>query len=105
MTFGDDMRIDGRVYRGATAGTSDSQPFIVNDNMEVAGTLTVGGNNVPKKTVLSGSLDRAAAGDETIVYDYSADCIEEYPEAVAKYVYHYRKILIRCKCVSAPKEL
>jgi len=42
VTFGDNVRIDGRVYRGATAGTSDSQPFIVNDNMEVTGSLTVG---------------------------------------------------------------
>jgi len=42
VTFGDNVRIDGRVYRGATAGTSDTLPFIVNDNMEVVGTLTVG---------------------------------------------------------------
>jgi len=42
VTFGDNVRIDGRVYRGATAGTGDTLPFIVNDNMEVAGTLTVG---------------------------------------------------------------
>ncbi|MBU2229029.1 hypothetical protein KJ810_01325 [Patescibacteria group bacterium] len=42
VTFGDNVRIDGRVYRGATAGTSDSMPFIVNDNMEIAGTLAVG---------------------------------------------------------------
>ena len=34
LTLGDDVRIDGRVYRGATAGTSvgDSMPFIINDN-------------------------------------------------------------------------
>jgi hypothetical protein len=43
VTFGDNVRIDGRVYRGAIAGTSDSLPFIVNDNMKVVGTLTVGG--------------------------------------------------------------
>lgn len=43
VTFGDNVRIDGRVYRGATAGTSDTLPFIVNDNMEVAGTLAVTG--------------------------------------------------------------
>jgi len=42
VTFGDNVRIDGRVYRGANAGTSDSQPFIVNDNMQVVGSLTVG---------------------------------------------------------------
>ncbi|MFA6553284.1 MAG: hypothetical protein WCT27_02555 [Patescibacteria group bacterium] len=43
VTFGDNVRIDGRVYRGSTAGTSDAQPFIVNDNLEVAGALTVTG--------------------------------------------------------------
>lgn len=43
VTLGDNVRIDGRVYRGATAGTSDKLPFIVNDNMEVIGTLTVAG--------------------------------------------------------------
>jgi len=42
VTFGDNVRIDGRVYRGATAGTDDEQPFLVNDNMEVSGGLTAG---------------------------------------------------------------
>jgi len=44
ITFADDVRIDGRVYRGATAGTDadDSMPFIINDNAEVAGTLAIG---------------------------------------------------------------
>ncbi|MFA6272329.1 MAG: hypothetical protein WC693_04480 [Patescibacteria group bacterium] len=41
VTFGDNVRIDGRVYRGAIAGTSDSMPFIVNDNLQVAGSLTI----------------------------------------------------------------
>lgn len=43
VTFGDNVRIDGRVYRGATAGTGDSMPFIVNDNMEVKGNLSIDG--------------------------------------------------------------
>lgn len=43
VTIADNLRIDGRVYRGATAGTSDILPFIVNDNMEVTGSLTVTG--------------------------------------------------------------
>lgn len=46
VTFGDDVRIDGRLFRGATAGTSDSQPFIINDNLEVVGSLTIGSTNV-----------------------------------------------------------
>ena len=44
VTFGDNVRIDGRLYRGASAGTTDALPLIVNDNMEVKGTLTVDGN-------------------------------------------------------------
>ena len=43
VTFGDNVRIDGRVYRGATPGTANDTPFIVNDNMEVAGNLTMTG--------------------------------------------------------------
>ena len=46
ITFGDDVRIDGRVFRGATAGTSDSQPFIINDNVEIVGSLIIGSTNV-----------------------------------------------------------
>ncbi|MFH1367009.1 MAG: hypothetical protein ABIH38_03400 [Patescibacteria group bacterium] len=41
VTFGDNVRIDGRIYRGATAGTSDTLPVIINDNLEVAGSLSV----------------------------------------------------------------
>ena len=40
VTFGDNVRIDGRLYRGATSGTSDSLPFLINDNVEVSGSLT-----------------------------------------------------------------
>jgi len=48
VTFGDNVRIDGYVYRGATAGTGDNKPFKINDNGEVAGNLTVGGNSTVK---------------------------------------------------------
>lgn len=41
VTFGDNVRIDGRIYRGATAGTSDTLPVIINDNLQVSGSLTV----------------------------------------------------------------
>ncbi|MFA6099200.1 MAG: hypothetical protein WCV50_06700 [Patescibacteria group bacterium] len=44
VTFGDNVRVDGRVYRGTTAGTADAMPFIVNDNMELAGNLAVTGD-------------------------------------------------------------
>jgi hypothetical protein len=43
VTFGDNVRIDGVVYRGATAGTGDTKPFKINDNAEIAGNLTVAG--------------------------------------------------------------
>ena len=45
VTFGDNVRIDGRVYRGATASPEDdgSMPFILNDNVEIAGDLTITG--------------------------------------------------------------
>ncbi len=56
VTFGDNVRIDGRVYRGATAGTSDSQPFIINDNAEIDGSLTVGKTLSAGATTISGSL-------------------------------------------------
>ncbi len=43
VTFGDNVRIDGRVWRGATSGTTDTMPFIINDNAQVLGDLTVDG--------------------------------------------------------------
>ena len=64
VTFGDDVRIDGRVHRGATAGTADSQPFIVNDNMEVLGSLIVGTTNI---------LDAINGMTSGTTYDYDAD--------------------------------
>lgn len=42
VTFGDDVRVDGRVWRGATRGTADAQPFIIEDNLQVDGSLTFG---------------------------------------------------------------
>jgi len=66
VTFGDDVRVDGRIYRGATAGTSasDSMPVIVNDNMEVAGTLTVGGFSgtgvISTSDIASGAVTQTA---------------------------------------------
>lgn len=41
VTFGDDVRIDGRIWRGAIAGTKDSMPLIINDNVEITGSLSV----------------------------------------------------------------
>lgn len=46
VTFGDNVRIDGYVYRGSTAGSGDSKPFKINDDVEITGTLTVDGQRV-----------------------------------------------------------
>lgn len=48
VTIGDDFRVDGRVWRGTNQGGSlnDNKPFIINDDTEVAGSLTVGGKDI-----------------------------------------------------------
>ncbi|PIY96996.1 MAG: hypothetical protein COY66_01900 [Candidatus Kerfeldbacteria bacterium CG_4_10_14_0_8_um_filter_42_10] len=77
ITFGDNVRIDGRIYRGATAGTSDSQPFIVNDNMEVVGSLTVdslsGSGIVSTDNLANDSVTTAKINDGTIATADLAD--------------------------------
>ena len=79
VTFGDNVRIDGRVYRGAIAGISDSLPFIVNDNMEVKGALTVDGNLtangftgdgiISTVNILDGTIDTADLAGDSITPD------------------------------------
>jgi hypothetical protein len=80
VAFGDNVRIDGRVYRGALAGVTDTQPFLVNDNMEVAGSLTaaslstgaltatslVGAGIVSSDNLASNSVTSAKIADGTI---------------------------------------
>ena len=58
VTFGDNVRIDGRVYSGATPGITDTHTFKINDNVEIAGTLTVGGQR------LTGTADFTAQIDD-----------------------------------------
>ncbi|MFA5070273.1 MAG: hypothetical protein WC528_03245 [Patescibacteria group bacterium] len=67
VAFGDNVRIDGRIYRGATPGTSDTMPFIINDNLEVAGSLTVA--SIDSRDVVTS----ANIKDETITADDMAD--------------------------------
>ncbi len=73
VTFGDNVRIDGRVWRGATAGTSDSQPFIVNDNMEVAGDLTVnsftGTGVISSDNIADGAVAEADLANDAVTPD------------------------------------
>lgn len=77
VTFGDNVRIDGRVYRGALAGVTDSQPFIVNDNMEVDGSLTAGSlsTGVLTATSLSGTgiVSSANLASDAVTSDKIAD--------------------------------
>ncbi|MFA5134910.1 MAG: hypothetical protein WC505_03960 [Patescibacteria group bacterium] len=72
VTFGDNVRIDGRVYRGATAGVTDDLPFIVNDNMEVVGDLSV---DTLTATAFSGDgiVATANVADDAITADQIAD--------------------------------
>ena len=73
------MRIDGRIYRGATAGTDagDSMPFIINDNAQVAGTLTVAGlvgtGIVDSTNLADSAVTSAKISDGTIVSGDLAD--------------------------------
>jgi len=75
VTFGDNVRIDGRVYRGATAGTGDSMPFIVNDNMEVKGNLTVEGGIITanNETLTMGTSSTLDVTNATITGLSAAD--------------------------------
>ncbi|MBU0707059.1 hypothetical protein KKG41_01670 [Patescibacteria group bacterium] len=41
VTFGDDVRIDGTIFRGITEGPGDELPLKLNDDVNVYGTLTV----------------------------------------------------------------
>jgi len=77
VTFGDNVRIDGRIYRGATAGTGDTMPLIVNDNMEVIGSLTIGSlasaDVVDTTNLVDSAITTAKIADGTIATADLAD--------------------------------
>lgn len=75
VTFGDNVRIDGRVFRGAVAGITDSMPFIVNDNMEVVGSITASGGMTVgnNQTVLFGTGTTLNVTDATLTGVSTAD--------------------------------
>jgi len=70
VTISDNLRVDGRVYRGTKAGAADSRPFSVNDNMEVVGSLAIGSlatNGVVKTDNLAdGAITAAKISDGTV---------------------------------------
>ncbi|MFH0805039.1 MAG: hypothetical protein V1916_02475 [Patescibacteria group bacterium] len=103
VTIADNARIDGRVYRGAQAGTADTQPFIVNDNMEVVGSLRVGsgvavtgnltfnGITPLQSKTYAGTIDITQSGDEVVSTAESACPV---PTGYKNYSYHYKKVAV-----------
>jgi len=86
VTFGDNVRIDGRVYRGATAGTTDSLPFIINDNVEVAGSLTA--TSLSTDSINLTTLDNLGCIEGEIAY-YGADgweCAQDYSASIISFI-------------------
>jgi len=96
VTFGDNVRVDGRVYRGATAGTSDSLPFLINDNVEVAGSVT--SNTLTAGTVTATSLSTGSINLTTLdnlgciegeIAYYGADgweCAPDYGASIVSFI-------------------
>lgn len=62
VTFGDDIRIDGALWRGKNSGSGDSMPLKINDDVWVMGNLNAdsitsqGDFTVNSDTVLSGDV-------------------------------------------------
>lgn len=67
VTFGDNVRIDGRAFRGETAGPGldDDRPFIINDDVEITGTLMLANNDSSSdtSTVVVGDITSVVAGN------------------------------------------
>ena len=61
VTYGDDVRIDGSVWRGAVRGTGDTSPFKIDDNLEVSGSISFDGGQD-----LGDTIDELG---ETILYN------------------------------------
>lgn len=58
VTFGDDVRIDGMLWRGENSGIDDQMPLKVNDNMKVYGDLVVDKDITVRGDVsIGGNLD------------------------------------------------
>jgi hypothetical protein len=64
ITFADNVRIDGRVWRGGTQGPGDGSPFIMDDDAQVKGDLRVDGTLEAGSIVgLSGVVASAISKD------------------------------------------
>ncbi|MBP6965779.1 MAG: hypothetical protein KBC96_15400 [Armatimonadetes bacterium] len=72
VTLADNVRIDGKVYRGATQGPADSQPFIIDDNGQVTGSLAVSGSlSAGSITGLSNMVSAAGFAQTSAFGDYA----------------------------------
>lgn len=98
VVVADDLRVDGRVWRGATAGSGDNKPFIIKDDAEINGNLSVSGNlavtgTIPaaKQKLYSGTIDLTANGDE-MVTTAEGSCV--VPTGVKNYTVHFKKISV-----------
>jgi hypothetical protein len=96
LTIADNLRIDGRVYRGATAGPGDGKPLLINDDMAVAGSITVDGDTVAVKKLYSGTIDLTKNGDEitTSAVAFGALPPPTYQSLGCTYRYHFKKIAV-----------
>ena len=64
VTFGDDVRVDGALWRGATAGSGDSLPLKVDDDARVMGNLNA--DSVTSRGDLTVNGDTTFNGDVSI---------------------------------------
>lgn len=93
VVFGDNVRIDGKVYRGKA---NDAQPFIVNDSMQVTGSLTIGGNPATVKKVYSGTIDITQPGDEITSTSPTVAGFSLTPSqsVSCNYQYHFKRVAV-----------
>ncbi len=87
VTFGDNVRIDGSIYRGDTMGPGVGHPVYINDDARIFGDLTVnrtakiaGDQSVGGNSTITGNLavngsNGLTMGSDTNLYRNSADVL------------------------------
>ncbi len=79
ITFADDVRIDGRTWRGETRGPGDNKPFVIEDDAQVDGALTVGGADV--FAAIGAKGDKTAVDANTVSVAAKANSADVYSKA------------------------
>lgn len=100
LKLADNVRIDGRLYRGTKAGPglTDSKPLIINDdaqvtgNLAVTGDVTVNGVSATVKKMYTGTFDPAQDGDSVISGTVNTTCAFPTDDKVTRY--HWKKFAI-----------